>query len=78
MRNIEQVYRNKRTYKDFEKFMEGYPDTSVVEMDTVKGSRAAGKCLLTLLFRSCNFMIIILLPACTQAYVINAINGMAR
>lgn len=76
VRNIEQVYRNKRTYKDFEKFMEGYPDTSVVEMDTVKGSRAVGKCLLTLLFRNCNFMIIILLPACTQACVINAINDL--
>ena len=76
VRNIEQVYRSKRTYKDFEKFMEGYPDTSVVEMDTVKGNRASGKCLLTLLFRSCNFMIIILLPACTQACVINAINDL--
>lgn len=78
VRNIEQVYRNKRTYKDFEKFMEGYPDTRVVEMDTVKGSRAAGKCLLTLLFRSCNFMIIILLPACTQEAVIKAINDLTE
>ena len=75
-RNIEQVYRNKRTYKDFERFMEGYPESSVVEMDTVKGSREAGKCLLTLLFRSCNFMIIILLTACTQECVIKAINDL--
>ena len=75
-RKIEQVYRSKRTYKDFERFMEGYPESSVVEMDTVKGSRASGKCLLTLLFRSCNFMIIILLPACTQECVIKAINDL--
>ena len=75
-RKIEQVYRSKRTYKDFERFMEGYPDSSVVEMDTVKGSRASGKCLLTLLFRSCNFMIIILLSACTQECVIKAINDL--
>ena len=77
-RKIEQVYRSKRTYKDFERFMEGYPDSSVVEMDTVKGSRGSGKCLLTLLFRSCNFMIIILLSACTQECVIKAINDLTE
>lgn len=77
-RNIQQVYRNKRTYKDFEKFTAGYPDLNIVEMDTVKGSREKGKCLLTLLFRSCSFMIVILLPACTQACVINAINELTN
>jgi len=78
VKNIQQVYRNKRTYKDFERFMEAHPDVSVVEMDTVKGSRDAGKCLLTLLFRSCNFMIIILLPRCTQDCVIKAINDLTE
>ena len=72
----EQVYRNKRTYKDFEFFMEHHPELGVVEMDTVKGSRASGKCLLTLLFRNCSFMLIILLPKCTQDCVINAINDL--
>ncbi len=75
-KNINQVYRNKRTYKDFERFIDGYPDTSIVEMDTVKGNRESGKCLLTLLFRSCNFMIVILLPRCTQECVVNAINSL--
>ena len=75
-RNLNQVYRNKRTYKDFEFYMEKHPDASVVELDTVKGSRSAGKCLMTLLFRSCNFMIIILLPRCTQECVVNAINDL--
>jgi IS30 family transposase len=75
-KNTSQVYRNKRTYVDFEKFTNAFPDLDVVEMDTVKGSRAAGKCLLTLLFRSCSFMIIILLPDCTQRSVINAINNL--
>lgn len=75
-KNIEQVYRNKRTYKDFEFFMEHHPDFDVVEMDTVKGSRSSGKCLLTLLFRSCSFMLIILLPKCTQECVIDAINDL--
>ncbi len=75
-KNIQQVYRNKRTYVDFEKYTAAFPDLDVVEMDTVKGSRTAGKCLLTLLFRSCSFMIIILLPDCTQRSVINAINSL--
>ena len=75
-KDIRQVYRNKRTYKDFERFMEAHPDLDVVEMDTVKGSRAAGQCLLTLLFRSCSFMLVILLPRCTQECVIQAINDL--
>ncbi len=75
-RNIQQIYRNKRTYTDFEKFMEAHPDLDVVEMDTVKGGRASGKCLLTLLFRSCSFMLVILLPSCTQNAVVNAINDL--
>lgn len=75
-KQLQQVYRNKRTYIDFERFMDAHPDFDVVEMDTVKGSRAAGKCLLTFLFRSCSFMIIILLPDCTQRSVINAINNL--
>ena len=46
-------------------------------MDTVKGTRESGKCLLTLLFRSCSFMIIILLPNCTQKAVVDAINNLS-
>lgn len=76
IQSFQQVYRNKRTFIDFERFLEAHPDIDVVEMDTVKGSRAAGKCLLTLLFRSCSFMLIILLPQCTQECVINAINSL--
>lgn len=53
-KNIQQTYRNKRTYVDFEKYTAAFPELGVVEMDTVKGTRAAGKCLLTLLFRSCS------------------------
>ena len=75
-KDYQQTYRNKRTFVDFERFMAAHPDVDVVEMDTVKGIRAAGKCLLTLLFRSCSFMIVILLPDCTQRSVINAINNL--
>ena len=75
-RHLNQEYRNKRTYKDFEFYMEHHPDASVVELDTVKGTKASGKCLMTLLFRSCNFMILILLQKCTQECVINAFNNL--
>ena len=77
-KHLQQVYRNKRTYVDFERFMEAHPDTEVVEMDTVKGGRGKGKCLLTLLFRSCSFMLVILMPDCTQKSVINAINDLTE
>ena len=66
---IKYAYRNRRTYKDFLKYTETFPDYEVVEMDTVKGSRDAGKCLMTLLFRKSSFMLIFLLPSCTQKSV---------
>ena len=66
---INYAYRNRRTYKDFLKYTETFPDYEVVEMDTVKGSRDAGKCLMTLLFRKSSFMLIFLLPSCTQKSV---------
>lgn len=77
-KNLQQVYRNKRTYVDFERFMEAHPDLDVVEMDTVKGGRDKGKCLLTLLFRSCSFMLVILMPDCTQRSVIKAVNDLTE
>ena len=75
-RSVQQTYRNKRTYKDFEYYLQMHPDTDVVEMDTVNGSRSSGKCLLTLLFRSCSFMIILILKRCTQEEVLGAIDSL--
>ena len=66
---VKYAYRNRRTYKDFLSYTEAFPEYEVVEMDTVKGSRDAGKCLMTLLFRKSSFMLIFLLPSCTQASV---------
>ena len=62
-------YRSKRTYKDFEKYVSAFPDYEVVELDTVKGGRETGKCLMTLLFRKSSFMLCFLLPSCTQKAV---------
>jgi len=61
-----QNYKRNRMYNFSQAYMKMFPDTDVVEMDTVKGTRTAGKCVLTLLFRKSSFMLIILLPRCTQ------------
>ncbi len=39
-KSLKQEYRNKRTYVDFERFMNAHPDVDVVEMDTVKLANA--------------------------------------
>ena len=53
-----------RFYSDFKDYMEFNPNASIVEMDTVIGTSGGkgGKCMLTLLFRQFNFMLIFLLP----------------
>lgn len=67
--DINQSYRNRRTFKDFERFIEAHPDVEVVEMDTVKGNINGGKVFLTMLFRNSSFMLIFLLPQGKQKYV---------
>lgn len=51
-----------RTHKDFLSYLEAYPETNVVEMDTVVGCEGSHKTLLTLFFRNCKLMLIYLLP----------------
>ena len=68
-------YRVELTYKDFERYMEDHPEANVVEMDTVEGSKG-GPVLLTMLFRSCNFMLIFLLARNTQADVCEIFEAM--
>ncbi|MBR0600652.1 IS30 family transposase [Sinanaerobacter chloroacetimidivorans] len=63
--------REGRTYQDFLAYMQDYPDSSVVEMDTVHGERG-GKVLLTLFFRRCSLMMAFLLEECTKACVSNS------
>lgn len=66
---IDYAYRENRTYKDFQTYIQEHPDVNVVEMDTVHGSNKTGNVMLTLLFRSCNLMLIILMPECTKECV---------
>jgi IS30 family transposase len=58
-----------RSYKDFLVYLEAYPDTNVVEMDTVVGCEGSHKVFLTLFFRNCKLMLIYLLPDKTAASV---------
>lgn len=65
-----------RFYSNFKDYIEFYPNASIVEMDTVIGTKGGkgGKCLLTLLFRKYNFMLIYLLPYKQSKYVIQVFN----
>lgn len=58
-----------RTYKDFLNYIQAYPDSNVVEMDTVVGCEGSQKVFLTLYFRSCKLMLIYLLPDKTTSSV---------
>lgn len=57
-----------RHYEDFRKYLEEHPDTRVVEMDTVEGTKG-GKLLLTMLFRKSNLMLAYLIPDKTKKTV---------
>lgn len=66
-----------RNYTRYLEFAKANPDLPVVEMDTVVGSIGSHKALLTLLFRSCNLMLIFLLPEKTQECVIDTLNNLS-
>lgn len=57
-----------RSYEEFEKFLEKNPDTAVVQMDSVIGSKG-GKCLLTIHFVDSSFMLAFLREANTSKSV---------
>ena len=60
------AYRNSfrvgRTYGDFQKFVEEHPNCSVVQMDTVIGTRSKGQRILTMLFLKTSVMLMFLIP----------------
>lgn len=67
-----------RRYELFQKYMIEHPETSVVEMDLVVGTMDSHKVLLTLLFRSCNLMLALLLPDKCPEHVANALNWLCN
>lgn len=52
-----------RTYKEFQAFLKEFPDTRIVEMDTVLGCEGSHKVLLTFHFDCCSFMMAYLLDS---------------
>jgi len=66
--------RIERSYADFQKLME-HSNASVIEMDSVIG-RIGGKVLLTLLFKSCDFMLAFIRDRNTSQSVIDRFNTM--
>lgn len=67
---LEYQYRQGRTLEDFTSYIEVNPDLSIVEMDTIKGSRKKGKVFFTMIFRKTSSMLIFLMNDGTQDSVI--------
>jgi IS30 family transposase len=64
----ETAIRKGRTYEDFKEYIGKHPECSIVEMDTVEGTKG-GKVFLTLLFRQSKFMLIYLMENKTMECV---------
>lgn len=64
----DRMFRQGRNYEDFQDMTKVVPAFNVVEMDTVEGIKG-GKVFLTMMFRSCNLMLIFLLESKTQKEV---------
>lgn len=62
-------YRQGRTYEDFKEFIKRNPDLNIVEMDTVKGRREKGKCLLTMNFIKYDFLLAFIIDSASQKCV---------
>jgi IS30 family transposase len=74
---VERACRNGRDYRDFLLFFEEFPDTAVVQMDTVIGKKGGGeKCLLTIHFPNSHFMLAFIRDANTARSVADAFDGL--
>ena len=67
---VDKSCRIGRTYEDFKTYMALYPDTPVVEMDSVEGTKG-GKVLLTIHFRESEFMLAFIRDSNTSQSVID-------
>ena len=73
----EHAWLQGRRYSDFTELLQDYPETPVVEMDTVEGN-VNGKVLLTMLFRNSRCMLAFLLPGRKQEYVLDVFNRLEK
>lgn len=62
-------YRQGRTYEDFKEFVKRNPDLNIVEMDTVKGRREKGKCLLTMNFVKYDLLLAFIIDSASEKCV---------
>lgn len=53
---VDKACRIGRSYEDYQRFLEGWPDCPVVELDTIEGKKG-GKVLLTIHFVKASFML---------------------
>lgn len=67
---IDRMCRIGRTFSDFKEYIKEHPDTAVVEMDSVIGSKG-GSCLLTIHFTNSSFMLAFLRKRNTAASVVS-------
>jgi transposase, IS30 family len=67
---VDKSCRIGRTYQDFLLFMKEHPDTPIVEMDSVEGTKG-GKVLLTIHFTDSQFMLAFIRDANTSQSVID-------
>lgn len=65
---VDKACRIGRTYEDYQHFLDGYPDCSIVELDSVEGKKG-GKVLLTIHFVKAEFMLAFLRDRNTAASV---------
>lgn len=65
------VFRQERTFRHFEQYLEAHPGTAYVELDTVKGTREKGKRMLTMICSEQDLMLLLLMPDGTADSVVN-------
>ena len=65
----DRAFRKDRGYKEFQEYVDKNRPAYIIEMDTVEGAKGTKPCLLTMLFRNCNLMLMFLLQEQTQEEV---------
>ena len=70
---VDKLCRVGRTFDDFQKYLEAFPDTPVVQLDSVEGNKG-GKVLLTIHFVNCEMMLAFLRNTNDSKSVIDIFN----
>ncbi len=76
--HMEYRYRQGRSFTDFQAFMECNPETTYVEMDTVKSAHGCYKTLLTFILPESEFFLAFLMPHAGAKDVLNIFDYLTR